>query len=413
LVEVGQRGIAVRSLGGSRAGEMRITRFLRNGKVSRAEIVEQACARTATRVRGLHVLAIQDTTVVREHGRSHSLQVHPTIAVDAETGAILGLVHADFFAREGGVRDRRKQRSFEEKASRRWLDGAHAAAHLRAAGALKVTVTADREGDIYDLFALKSAETELLIRAAQERALVEGGLSLTRLAGAPEAGRMHMDGPAAPGRKARKAALALRFCPAEIKRPDNRGRRSGLPESVRVHLIEAREIDPPAGEDGLLWRLITTHEAHTVEDARFLIGLYRRRWVIEELFRVLKTRGFDIERVTIAEEPFEKLCAATLVAAASILQLVAARDGRLKRPLEDVFHPHERDALEAVCKTLEGKTARQKNPHPEGSLAYASWVCARLGGWTGYYGKPGPVVMLRGLHQFRAVQHGWSLACNV
>ena len=48
------------------------------------------------------------------------------------------------------------------------------------------------------------------------------------------------------------------------------------------------------------------------------------------------------------------------------------------------------------------KTARQKNPHPKGSLVYAAWVCARLGGWTGYYGKPGPIVMLRGLHTFRA-----------
>ena len=46
--------------------------------------------------------------------------------------------------------------------------------------------------------------------------------------------------------------------------------------------------------------------------------------------------------------------------------------------------------LEAFCATLEGKTERQKNPHPKGSLAYAAWVAARLGGWTGYYGKPGP-----------------------
>ncbi|MGL4962523.1 MAG: hypothetical protein ACRC67_14925, partial [Inquilinus sp.] len=45
--------------------------------------------------------------------------------------------------------------------------------------------------------------------------------------------------------------------------------------------------------------------------------------------------------------------------------------------------------LEACCAQLEGKTQRQKNPHPKGSLAYAAWVCARLGGWTGYYGKPG------------------------
>lgn len=410
---MGQRGLAVRSLGGSRAGEMRITRFLRNGKVSRAEIVAQACARTAGRVRGLHVVAIQDTTVVRERGRSRSLQAHPTIAADAETGAILGLAGLDFFARQGGVRARRKQRGFEEKASCRWLDGARAAAQLRAAGALKVTVIADREGDVYDLFALKPAETELLIRAAQERALVDGGLSLARLADAPEAGRMPVDVPAAPGRKARTALIALRCCAAEIKRPHGRGRRSGLPESVGVHLVEAREIDPPPGEDGLLWRLITTHEAHSFEDARFLTGLYRRRWAIEELFRVLKTRGFDIERVTIAEAPFEKLCAAALVAAVSVLQLVAERDGQLKRPLDDLFEPHERGGLEAVCKTLEGNTARQKNPHPEATLAYAAWVCARLGGWTGYYGKPGPVVMLRGLHQFRAIQHGWSLARNV
>ena len=104
----------------------------------------------------------------------------------------------------------------------------------------------------------------------------------------------------------------------------------------------------------------------------------------------MKTRGFDIERVTIAEGPFEKLAAAALVAAVSVLQLVQERDGRAKRPLDDVFHPDERRTLEAVWASLEGKTERQKNPHPKGSLAYAAWICARLGGWTGYYGKPVP-----------------------
>ena len=57
-----------------------------------------------------------------------------------------------------------------------------------------------------------------------------------------------------------------------------------------------------------------------------------------------------------------------------------------------------------------GGTERQKNPHPPGSLAFAAWVCARLGGWTGYYGKPGPVVMLKGLYEFRAIQLGYNLA---
>ncbi|HEX8664425.1 MAG TPA: hypothetical protein VF744_10450, partial [Beijerinckiaceae bacterium] len=52
---------------------------------------------------------------------------------------------------------------------------------------------------------------------------------------------------------------------------------------------------------------------------------------------------------------------------------------------------------------------RQRNPHPTGSLAYAAWVCARLGGWTGYYGKPGPVVMLHGWLAFQAAKRGAAL----
>ena len=135
--------------------------------------------------------------------------------------------------------------------------------------------------------------------------------------------------------------------------------------------------------------------------------------MIEELFRTLKTRGFDIERVTVAEGPFEKLAVAGLIAAISVMQLVKARDGTTNRPLADVFEPDEQDVIEVMCTKLEGKTDKQKNPHPKGSLAFASWVCARLGGWTGYYGKPGPIVMPRGLHRLRAMQQGWEIAINV
>jgi hypothetical protein len=46
--------------------------------------------------------------------------------------------------------------------------------------------------------------------------------------------------------------------------------------------------------------------------------------------------------------------------------------------------------LEALPADLGGATARQRNPHPPGTLAYAAWVIARLGGWTGYYGNPAP-----------------------
>ena len=45
-------------------------------------------------------------------------------------------------------------------------------------------------------------------------------------------------------------------------------------------------------------------------------------------------------------------------------------------------------------------------------MAYATWVIARLGGWTGYYGKPGPRVLNRGLQQFHAIKYGATLASH-
>ena len=133
-------------------------------------------------------------------------------------------------------------------------------------------------------------------------------------------------------------------------------------------------------------------------------------WTIEQLFRTMKTKGFAVEALRQEQDgPLEKLVTAILIAAIKVMQLVAERDGEARRPLDDVLDPDDLPALERVCQTLEGKTAKQKNPHPKGSLAYAAWVFARLGGWTGYYGKPGPIVMIRGLTQFHAIKHGWTL----
>ncbi len=414
LVTVGPRGISVRALGGSRAGEIRIGRFLRNDKVTVGEIFATAAAETAGRVTGLHVLAIQDTTSLRDDGAGHSLVAHPTIAVEAESGALLGLAYGEILPRAGGLKASRKARSFDDKQSRRWLNGTEAAACLVAAGAAQVTVVADREGDIYEIFARKPEGVELLIRAAQDRTLAaDEGRLFAALAEQPEAGRFTVTLAAAPGRKARTARLAVRFCPVSLKRPASRPAAGGLPEAVPVFLVEAREIDPPAGAAAVHWRLLTTHRIESFEQACWLAGLYRKRWVIEQLFRTIKSKGFDIERVSMAEAPFEKLAATALVAGVSCLQLVQDRDGLAKRPLQDVFESVDQPALEALSTELQGNTEKQKNPHPKGSLAFASWVCARLGGWTCYYGKPGPVVMLRGLYQFRAIQHGWSLAKNV
>ena len=410
LVAFGGKGASVRKLGGDRAGEMRISRFLHNGRVTASEIVETAAARTFAQVCGRHVLAIQDTTSVRVDERGFGLSAHPLIAVDAVSGFTLGLVDLIYLDRRAGERAPHKERSFEDKESRRWLDGAQSAARLGAAGAACVTVVEDREGDIYECFAFKPAGVEKVVRASQDRLLSDGSRLFAAAEGFPEAGRMTIELPAIPGRKARQAVFSLRFGQIAISRPKNGKDRARLPDSLTVNLVEAREIAPPQGEEPAHWRLLTTHDVNDVADARRIVGFYRLRWTIEQLFRTAKTKGFDIESLRQQEGgPLEKLVAATIIAAVTVMQLVAERDGKLGRPLSDAFDPDDQPVLERVGLSLEGKTAKQKNPHPKGSLAFASWVFARLGGWTGYYGKPGPIVMLRGLTEFHAIKHGWSL----
>ena len=100
--------------------------------------------------------------------------MHAVLAVDAEDGAILGLIDGQFLARDGGRRAGRRAATIEGKESFRWLEGADPAAPGRAAGAACVTVIADRESDIFEAFALRPEGAELLVRAAHDRSLEDG-----------------------------------------------------------------------------------------------------------------------------------------------------------------------------------------------------------------------------------------------
>jgi Transposase DDE domain len=139
--------------------------------------------------------------------------------------------------------------------------------------------------------------------------------------------------------------VALRFGAVVVSRPKNSRPKNGkgretLPESLELNLVEAREIDPPEGEAPAHWLLLTTHAVNDAADARRIVGFYRLRWTIEQLFGAAKTKGFDIESLRQQEGgPLEKLVAATIVAAVTVMQLAAERDGQLRRPLEPRLRP--------------------------------------------------------------------------
>ena len=417
----------IRRLAGNRAQEVRFTRFLRNEGVSVAEMASHAALRTARHVAGRDIIVVQDTSELALGGRRarangygpvgkgggvRGLLLHAALALDAGSGALLGLVDTQVWNRDKGVVTPRRSRATVDKESQRWLSvTAQSSAVLSSARS--ITVISDRESDIYEHFARRPANVELIVRASWNRKIeLQSGAS-AQLFGfvdsLPEAARFSVTIPAAPGRKERTAKLALRFSPVTLCRP-HPSPAPDLPDTIRLTVVDVRELSPNQDCEPIHWRLLTTQVLTSPEQARRIVDLYRKRWTIEEFFRTLKTAGFDIEAADIGEpEVMIKLVAAAAVAAVTIMQLVRARDGTTEEKLAEAFEPDDQPVLEALSSQLEGATARQKNPHPKGTLAFAAWVIARLGGWTAYYGKPGPKVMRQGLEDFRHIKSGTTL----
>ena len=418
----------IRRLAGGRAQEVRFTRLLRNDAVTAAEMVGHAASGTAARVAGRDLVVVQDTSELALGGRRArasgygpvgkggglgGLLLHTALALEIGSGALLGLVDARIWNRDAGEVAPRRARATADKESQRWLDTTARASEVLAT-ANSVTVVSDRESDIYEHFAWRASNVHLIVRACQNRKIKlpsedAGALLFSFVDGLPEAGRFGVTIPAAPGRKARQAELAIRFSPVALCKPLHAAA-GGLPATIALILVDVREVSTPADGEPVHWRLLTTHPVTSLDAARRIVELYRMRWSIEEFFRTLKTAGFDIEDADIGDPTvMMKFVAATTVAAVTVMQLVKARDGTTDQSLTDAFEPDDQPILEALSAQLEGDTVRQKNPHPKSSLAFAAWVVARLGGWSGYYGKPGPKVMRRGLNDFQRIKYGTTL----
>jgi hypothetical protein len=425
---VARPGSCIRRLAGTRAREIQFTRFLRNGSVTATEMAAHAAERTAARAAGRDVVVIQDTSELALGGRRakangygpvgkggalRGLLLHAVLAVDAGTGGMLGIVDATVWNRKGGKVTDRRSRKTSNKESQRWLDGTVRAGEVLAAAA-RITGVSDRESDIYEHFARRPDNVHLIVRACQNRRIEtddadQMNLLFSHIDGLPEQGRFEGKIPAAPGRKARTTELAVRFTRVVLRKPLH-GAAADLPATIALTMVDVRETSTPQDGKPIRWRLLTTHQVTNLGEARRIIDLYRMRWTIEEFFHTLKTAGFDIEAADIGDpKVMIKFVAAATIAAVTVMQLVKARDGTTDQGLADAFDPADQPILEALSAQLEGKTARQKNPHPRGSLAFASWIIGRLGGWTGYYGKPGPRIMRQGIDDFQRIKYGTTL----
>ena len=430
-----RRSVCLRQLGGNRATEVRYGRLLRNERVTVQKLIEGVCQGIAERAAGRHVLLIEDTSELNYqahaarvrglgsvgNGKDAGLFIHPVLCVDAQDGACLGLAHLHLWQRTKKKAPNYRQLPIEDKESLRWLDSIEQA-RQRLGDATRMTVVADRESDIYEMWdRLPDARTDLLLRACRDRSILgqpaQDKSSLFEwLATLPVQGGYTLDLPARTGgRSARRARLQVRFAPVRIARPQQCSDKAAAP-SIPLWAIEVRE-DPSSATNAqdppILWRLLSTSAVQDLEQALQSIDRYTQRWHIEQTFRTLKTQGLNVESSLLEEAGrLEKLAVLATSAAVHTMQLTLAREGRSQRPASDCFDSQEQQLLEQIVPTLEGKTAKQKNPHAKASLAWAAWIVARLGGWKGYASErpPGPITMHNGLKALADIRRGWVMA---
>jgi len=414
-----------RAAGGKRSEVVRYGRFLDNRKVTVDRLIEGWGKQTASAVDSRHVLAVHDTSEINfrtsaEHrrglgeiakGNSYGVLLHAMLAVDAQSGDSLGLVSGEIWTRQGRQVIAHDKRAANERESRRWLTTALAAKQVLSAASM-VTVIGDRESDIYSAWAqLPEGGFHLLSRSMQDRALLGGGSLDATTAAFPVAGHRSIDLMERAGRPARQAKLELRFGEVTIKRPHRCDPK--LPQGVRLRVVDVNEPNPPPDQEPLRWCLLTTHQVDSLDDAWQIVDWYRLRWTIEQLFRVLKKQGLQLEDSQVqTADRLLKLTAIATHAAALIMQLVQARNGQRVQPASIAFTADEIAALRAIERDqYTPRTEKQRNPHPELSLAWAAWIIARLGGWDGYSSSkpPGPITFKHGLDYFHGIAKGWTL----
>ena len=401
-------------------------RFFENEAIDSEAIRDAHHQTTLERVRlAPIVLALQDTSILNytthpqtaglgpigtRRQKIIGLLLHSTLAV-TPSGQPLGMLHTAVRARDPkavGSAQHRHAKSTAEKESQKWLDSLSACQQLapQCPNTLLVNV-ADREGDLYDLFAQALAPTaeasvHLLVRSKHNRILAGEDRRLWEaLARRRSAGQFQVRVGRRGEQPARLATLSIRFAPVTLQAPM---RQAGQP-LLKLWAIEARELRPPQGGSPIVWRLLTTLPVTSVAEACLRVSWYAQRWQIEVIHKVLKS-GCKIEQRQLETAArLERVLAVDQVVAWRLLALCkAARE----QPAAAVSAWLNQAEWEALWCHVHQRTTPPKTP--PGVRQAVRWI-AQLGGFMARTGdgEPGPVTLWRGLHRLNDLTGMWRL----
>ena len=376
------------------------------------------------------VLCVGDTTfldydriVVKREGYGpigkggNGLILHSALAIETTNGQSIGLLWQKLWNREpkpklpknetpaqkkkrqAATRKLARNRPFEEKESYRWVEALTTVEKL-VSKHTRVIHTFDREGDITEVFVQlrQLKHTGVVVRAAHNRSLDSDSERLwSKLSAQPISFEQEIELPSTSQRSARKAKLAVRFCPVNLRTPyrfDDR-------DPILVYAVYATEVDCPEGETPVEWMLLTTEVVADIQMASTILRWYSCRWRVEEYHKIFKS-GCQVERYRLAADGMKALIGFLSVIAVELLQLTYLHRTQALAPAIEILNPLQ-------IKVLKAKSPKQPKVL---TVSWAVEAIARLGGYLEHRHKTpiGIQVLWRGWLKLHDVCEGWQLA---
>jgi hypothetical protein len=380
------------------------------------------------------VLVLHDTTTCRfEHADPREIGYLPTgkagffahvgLVVDAQHHRRpLGVLHVEPYWRtkRSGRGSRKKHLGGRELASwagreaERWARGVQECQEQLSD--CSVIHVMDREGDKYELLAhLQQHEERFVIRSSYDRRLSckeHEGHSLREMArqqpvllqrevhlSRRTASTAPRSQTLAPSRQSRPATLSITAAAAVLRRPNSLS--TDFPATIELNVVHVQELNPPKGENPVVWMLLTSEPIESSEQVERVIDIYRYRWLIEELFKALKTGCLYEKRMFETRHPLLNLLATSLPIAVELLWMRGRVADDPDAPAQDIVTPLQVEIL----RTMGHRPLSAKPTALQALLAIAG-----LGGHLKRNGSPGWQVLRRGYQRLLDYEAGWTAA---
>lgn len=340
--------------------------------------------------------------------------LQPILCLDAIDKSPLGISGVHLWNRKNDLLTDHHKRYITERESNKWYTPVKNARDSVLSQADHITFIMDREGDIYEVMeAIPDRHTDLVIRSHHDRNVLHQNKTIKTsqyVNSLPVRGQLII--PLKSHKRSGERILAnIRFGNVLIPKTKNALYLSHTKDVISMSIVEVKEASSKPNK--VHWKLWTSKPINTLKEAKEIIDIYKSRWHVEEMFRLMKTEAFDIESSELEKpENLFKLGVLVMEASLMIKQLKAVREEESKIRVDSLFSLQEIECLTALNFELKGTTDKQSNPFNNESLSWASWIIARIGGWKGYASQrpPGSITYKRGLEKFYSVYEGFQIA---